>query len=100
MAKTKTILKFFVNSWLNLKTGSINPAWIADESLALKILIILPLSPEKSGTKAKRLGLLSRVLTELFKIDPAETPKTDERTKTGVDCFIIFFISVFDLYPK
>ena len=76
-----------------LANGSINPECRPDDNLAPRILIRLPLSPENSGTKVNRLGFVSNVSTELFKIPPAEPPKKEHRSKTGVDCLRMVFVS-------
>ena len=73
--------------------GSTNPECRPDDNLAPKILIRLPLSPEKSGTNVSKLGFVSNVSTELFKIPPAEPPKNEHRSKIGVDCLKIVLVS-------
>lgn len=93
MAKKIIIEKFLIVTFSGFKTGFIKPAWSEEESLAPRILTRFPLSPEKSGTRVRRLGFLRSVLIELFKKLPAVTPKNEQISKTGVDCFIIFFIS-------
>ena len=50
-------------------------------------------SPENRGIKVSKLGLVSSVSTELFKIPPAEPPKKEHKSRIGVDCFKIVFVS-------
>ena len=63
------------------------------DNLAPKILIKLPLSPENSGIKVNKLGFVSNVSTELFRIPPAEPPKKEHKSKIGVDCFNMVLVS-------
>ena len=67
--------------------GSTRPEWRPEDNLAPKILIKLPLSPENRGRSVSKLGFVSKVSTALFKIPPAEHPKKEHKSKTGVDCF-------------
>lgn len=76
-----------------LANGSTNPECRPDDNLAPKILIRLPLSPENSGTKVNKLGFVSKVSTELFRIPPAEPPKKEHKSRIGVDCLKIVLVS-------
>ena len=52
-----------------------------------------PLSPENNGNNVSKLGFVNNVSIEEFNIPPAETPKNELKSKTGVDCVIIFLDS-------
>lgn len=73
--------------------GSIKPECRPEDNLAPKILIKLPLSPENKGSKVSKLGFVSNVSTALFKIPPAEHPKKEHKSNTGVDCLNIVLVS-------
>ena len=93
MANIKQIPKLLSASPSGFFIGSINPECNPEDNLAPKILIKLPLSPENSGTNVNKLGFVSNVSTELFKIPPADPPKKEHRSKIGVDCLKIVFVS-------
>ena len=93
IANTKQIPKLLSASPSGLFFGSTNPECNPDDNLAPRILIKLPLSPENNGTNVNKLGFVSNVSTELFKIPPAEPPKNEHKSKIGVDCFKIVFVS-------
>ena len=99
IARRAIIEKFLTVAFSGRKTGLIKPEWSADESLAPRILTRFPPPPEKSGTNVRRLGFFKSVSIELFRNPPAVTPKNEQRRRTGVDCFIIFFISFEDFIP-
>lgn len=99
IAKNPIIEKLRIVTFSGRKAELIKPEWSADDSLAPKILTRFPLSPEKRGTKVRRLGFFNNVSIELFKNPPAVTPKKEQSRRTGVDCFIIFFISPPDFIP-
>ena len=88
--QTPKLLMVFPSGFVD---GSINPEWRPDDNLAPKILIKLPLSPENSGSNVSNVGFVSNVSTALFNIAPAEHPKNEHKSKTGVDCFKIVLLS-------
>ena len=87
------IAKLCTDSPSGLLRGSIRPECIPEDSLADKILTKPPLSPENKGTNVSNVGFVSNVSSELLRIPPADTPKTEHTNKTGVDCFIITLFS-------
>lgn len=87
------IAKLCMDSPSGLLRGSIRPECIPEDSLADKILTKPPLSPENKGTNVSKLGFVSKVSSELLRIPPADTPKTEHISKTGVDCLIIILFS-------
>ena len=93
MAKIKQIIKLWIVFPLGIFKGSTKPEWRPEDNLAPKILIKLPHSPENRGSKVSKLGLVSNVSTELFKIPPADPPKKEQRSKVGVDCLKIVLVS-------
>ena len=88
--QTPKLLRAFPSGFVE---DSIKPEWRPDDNLAPKILIRLPLSPENSGSKVSNVGFVSNVSTALFKIAPAEHPKNEHKSNTGVDCLKIVFVS-------
>ena len=90
---TKQTLKLLTAYPCGLVVDSTSPEWRPEDNLAPKILIRLPLSPENSGIKVSKLGFESKLSTALFKIPPAEHPKKEHKSKTGVDCLNIVFVS-------
>ena len=93
IAKIKQIPKLCRASPSGLDKGSTRPEWRPDESLAPKILIKLPHSPENSGINVSRLGFVSNVSTAPFNIPPAEHPKNEHKSSTGEDCDNIVLVS-------
>lgn len=93
IASTRQTLKFLIAFPCGLEVGSTSPECRPDDSLAPKILIRLPHSPENRGINVSKLGFESKLSTALFKIPPAEHPKKEHTSKTGVDCFKIVFVS-------
>lgn len=92
-ANNNIIAKLCTDSPSGLLRGSIRPECIPEDSLADKILTKPPLSPENKGTNVSNVGFVSNVSSELLRIPPADTPKTEHTNKTGVDCFIITLFS-------
>ena len=88
-----TETKLWTASPLGFLNGSTKPEWRPEDSLAPKILMRLPLSPEKSGRSVSKLGFVSSVSTAEFNIPPAAPPKKEHKSNTGVDCFKIVWVS-------
>ena len=86
-------MKLCTASPCGLLNGSTRPEWSPEDNLAPKILIKLPLSPENSGINVSKLGFVSNVSTELLRIPPAEPPKKEHKSRIGVDCFSMVFVS-------